>query len=323
MEIVFAVLSITASIAVGWSIGANDAANSIGTAVGSKAIKLSQAIILVSLFGFLGAYLQGGFVSKTIGKGIVAMDRLDKHVAVALAICASFSACAWVAIATYWKMPISTSHSMVGAVAGGGLSIGSPVAWKVMGNIFLCWVLTPLGGAVMGFVIYWILKNTLHHFMPERLINRIMTILIVVSGCFLAFTWGANDVANVTGVCSGAGVLSPKMAVVVGGIAIVFGILTWGNKVIETIGTTMVSLLPIMAFSAQLASSLNVQLYTLMGIPVSTSHSMVGAVFGVGLVKGIKTLNVAIVKDIVICWVATPFVSGVICFLLLKFIPWF
>ena len=323
MEIVFIVLSITASVAVGWSIGANDAANSIGTAVGSKAVKLWQAIILVSLFGFLGAYLQGGFVSKTIGKGIVAMDKLDHKVAVALAICASFSACAWVAIATYWKMPISTSHSMVGAVAGGGLALGSPIAWKVMVNIFICWVLTPLGGAVMGFVIYWILKNTLHRFMSDRLINRIMTVLIVLSGCFLAFSWGANDVANVTGVCSGAGVLSPKMAVVVGGIAIVFGIVTWGHKVIETIGTTMVSLLPIMAFSAQLASSLNVQLYTLMGIPVSTSHSMVGAVFGVGLVRGIKTLNITIVKDIVICWVATPFVSGVICFLLLKFIPWF
>jgi PiT family inorganic phosphate transporter len=85
----------------------------------------------------------------------------------------------------------------------------------------------------------------------------------------------------------------------------------------------MVSLLPIMAFSAQLASALNVQIYTLIGIPVSTSHSIVGAVFGVGLVKGIKTLNVPIMKDIVVCWLATPFVSGVLCFLLLKFIPWF
>ncbi|MBN1308483.1 MAG: anion permease [Chitinispirillaceae bacterium] len=323
MELLFAVLSIVASIAVGWSIGANDAANSIGTAVGSKAIKLTQAIVIVSLFGFLGAYFQGCYVTKTIGKGIVAMDKLDRRVAVALAICASFSACAWVAIATYWKMPISTSHSMVGAVAGGGMAIGTPVAWKVLGNIFICWVLTPLGGAVIGFIIYWILKQTLHHILSEAMINRIMTILVVLSGCYMAFTWGANDVANATGVCSGAGILSPKMAVVVGALAILFGILTWGHKVIETVGTGMVNLVPIMAFSAQFASALNVQLYTLLGIPVSTSHSVVGAVFGVGLVKGIKTLNMAIVKDIVICWVATPFVSGVISFLLLKFIPWF
>ncbi len=323
MELLFVVLCIISSIAIGWSIGANDAANSIGTAVGSKAISLVQGIVLVSVFGFLGAYFQGSYVTATIGKGIVAMDKLEKNVAMALAICSCFAGCAWVALATYWKMPISTSHSIVGAVAGGGLAIGVPVAWKMLGGIFICWILTPLGGAVMGFITYWIMKNTLQRAIPEKAINKVMSILVILSGCYMAFTWGANDVANATGVVAGAGVLSPKMAVIIGGIAIVLGIVTWGHKVIETIGTSMVSLLPIMAFSAQLASALNVQVYTLLGIPVSTSHSIVGAVFGVGLVKGIKTLNVPIVKDIVICWLATPFVSGVLCFVLLKFIPWF
>jgi len=323
VEILFIALCIASSVAVGWSIGANDAANSIGTAVGSKAITLVQGIVLVSLFGFLGAYFQGGYVTKTIGKGIVAMDKLDKNVAVSLAICASFAACVWVALATYWKMPISTSHSVVGAVAGGGLAIGAPVAWKLLGNIFLCWLCTPLGGAVIGFLTYLLMKNTLQRAIPERILNKTMSVLVILSGCYMAFTWGANDVANATGVVAGAGVLSPQMAVIIGGAAILLGILTWGHKVIETIGTSMVSLLPIMAFSAQLACALNVQLYTLLGVPVSTSHSIVGAVFGVGLVRGIKTLNVSIVKDIVICWLATPFVSGFICFLLLKFIPWF
>lgn len=320
---VLAILTIVASIAVGWSIGANDAANSIGTAVGSKAIKLVWGIVLVCLFGFLGAYFQGQYVTKTIGKGIVAMNKLDKNIAMQLAVCASFAACIWVALATWWKMPISTSHSIVGAMAGGGLAIGTPVAWKVLGNIFICWLVTPVGAAIMGFVIYWILKNTLKRFMPELIIERSMKVLVVLSGCYMAFTWGANDVANATGVASGASVLTPKMAVIIGGAAILLGIITMGYKVIETVGSGMVTLVPLMAFAVQLASSLNVQLYTLLGVPVSTSHSIVGAVFGVGLVSGVKTMNFNIMKDIITCWIATPFVSGIVCFALLKIIPLF
>jgi PiT family inorganic phosphate transporter len=96
------------------------------------------------------------------------------------------------------------------------------------------------------------------------------------------------------------------------------GIVTWGYKVIETVGSEITNLLPIMAFSAQLASAINVHIYTVFGIPVSTSHSIVGAIFGVGLVKGARVLNLRIMREIIVCWVATPFVSGVISFLALK-----
>ncbi|MDD5067807.1 MAG: inorganic phosphate transporter [bacterium] len=320
MSIIFIILAVLMSIGVGWSIGANDAANSLGTAVGSKVLTLWQAIILISVFGFLGAYLQGANVCRTIGRGIVAMDKLEKNVALYLALAACFAACAWVALATFWKIPISTSHSIVGAVAGAGLAIGVPVAWNVLGDIFICWVLTPVGAAFLGFALYWIFKNTLHYIIPESWVNTIMSALVVLSGCYMAFTWGANDVANATGVIVGAGVFTPNLSIIIGGLAIVLGIVTWGYKVIETIGSNMLNLVPIMAFSVQLASALNVHVYTLLGVPVSTSHSIVGAIFGVGLVKGIKVLNIPIFRDIVICWLATPFVSGVISFIIMKFI---
>ena len=134
----------------------------------------------------------------------------------------------------------------------------------------------------------------------------------------MAYSWGANDVANATGVIVGAGILSSKVSVIIGGMAIVLGIVTWGYKVIETIGSSITNLLPIMAFSAQLASAINVHLYTIFGIPVSTSHSIVGAIFGVGLVRGIRVVNTRIMKEIIICWLATPFISGLISFLVLK-----
>ncbi|HQP10672.1 MAG TPA: inorganic phosphate transporter, partial [Candidatus Omnitrophota bacterium] len=109
MSLLLVGLTILMSIGVGWSIGANDAANSIGTAVGSRVISLRQGIVLVAVFGFLGAYLQGSYVTKTIGRGIVAMDQLDQDVRMYVALVACFAAAAWVILATHWKIPISTS----------------------------------------------------------------------------------------------------------------------------------------------------------------------------------------------------------------------
>ncbi len=312
------ILILFMGLAVGWSIGANDAANSLGTAVGSKVLNLRQAIILIVIFGFLGAFLQGSYVTKTIGKGIVPLDQLERQVSLYVALIATFSACVWGVLATYWKMPISTSHSIVGAVAGAGLAIGAPVKWKMLSDIFACWIFTPVGAAILGYIFFRVLQNLFYRFVSRRFIKPIVFFSVIASGCYVAYTWGANDVANSVGVISGVGVLSPKMSVIFGGVAIVFGIVTWGYKVIETVGSEITRLLPIMALSAQLASALNVHLYTVFGIPVSTSHSIVGAICGVGLVKGVRVLNFRIMKDMILCWMATPFISGLISYVALR-----
>jgi PiT family inorganic phosphate transporter len=205
-------------------------------------------------------------------------------------------------------------------VAGAGLAIHAPVKWKIMLDIFMCWIFTPLGAAILGYVFYLILKQTAHRIIPARYFRVSVAVLVILSGCYVAYTWGANDVANATGVIAGAGILSPQISVVFGGLAIVLGIMTWGYKVIETIGSDITHLLPLMAFAAQLASAINVHVYTLFGIPVSTSHSIVGAIFGVGLVKGIKVVNLRIMREIIICWLATPFVSGIVSFIVLRII---
>ncbi len=323
MYLLLVVFVLLMGAAVGWSIGANDAANSLGTAVGSKVLTLKQAIILIVIFGFLGAFLQGSYVTKTIGKGIVPLNELDKNISLYIAVVAAFAACAWVVLATYWKMPISTSHSIVGAVAGAGLAVNAPVKWMVLRDIFICWIFTPIGAAVLGFLFYKALQNSFYRIIPRKYLKFTIAILIILSGCYVAYTWGANDVANAVGVISGTGIMTPNMCVIFGGLAIVLGIMTWGYKVIETIGSEITRLLPIMALSAQLASAVNVHVYTLFGIPVSTSHSIVGAICGVGLVRGVRVLNFRIMKDMILCWLATPFISGVISFLVLKSIVLF
>jgi PiT family inorganic phosphate transporter len=318
MSVLLVGLTILMSVGVGWSIGANDAANSLGTAVGSKVLTLRQGVILVAIFGLLGALLQGSYVAHTIGKGIVPLDTLTPDSARNIALVSCFAACLWVVVATYWKIPVSTSHSIVGAVAGAGLAIGAPVRWRVLLDIIICWVSTPLGAALLGFLFFSAFKRLFPRVLPQKHMSKITSILIILSGCYVAFSWGANDVANATGVISGAGIVTPFVGVLIGGVAIVIGIVTWGYRVIETIGSGITHLLPIMAFSAQLASAVNVHVYTLLGIPVSTSHSIVGAIFGVGLVNGLKVLNAKIMREIAICWVATPFISGAVSFLVLK-----
>jgi inorganic phosphate transporter, PiT family len=318
MHILLVGITLLMGLAVGWSIGANDAANSMGTAVGSRVLTLKRAIILIAIFGFLGAYLQGSCVVKTIGKGIVPMDRLAGNLPLYLALVAAFSACSWVVLATYWKMPISTSHSIVGAVAGAGLAVHAPVHWKVIGDIFICWIFTPVGAGILGYVFCALFKNVFYGLVPRKYMKSVMAMLIVVSGCYVAYSWGANDVANAVGVVAGAGIISVNWCIVLGGLAIVIGIVTWGYKVIETIGSEITHLLPVMAFSAQLASAINVHVYSVLGIPVSTSHSIVGAIFGVGLTRGLRVLNLRIMREIIVCWLATPFISGVVSFVVLK-----
>jgi PiT family inorganic phosphate transporter len=188
----------------------------------------------------------------------------------------------------------------------------------VLLDVFICWVFTPVGAAVLGYIFYRIFKNTLYRIIPRKYLRITLAALIILSGCYVAYSWGANDVANSVGVMVGARILTPKMSVVLGGLAIALGIMTWGYKVIETIGSEITNLLPIMAFSAQLASAINVHIYTVFGIPVSTSHSIVGAIFGVGLVKGVRVVNMRIMREIIVCWIATPFISGIISFLVLK-----
>ncbi|MBM3253990.1 MAG: inorganic phosphate transporter [Candidatus Omnitrophica bacterium] len=175
----------------------------------------------------------------------------------------------------------------------------------------------------IGIFFYRIFKNLFYRIIPHKYLKITLSIFIIISGCYVAYSWGANDVANATGVITGTGILSGRMSLILGGLAIVLGIMTWGYKVIETIGSEITHLLPIMAFSAQLASAINVHAYTIFGIPVSTSHSIVGAIFGVGLVRGMRVLNMRIMRDIIICWIATPFVSGIISYLVLKLIAIF
>ncbi|MCP4651827.1 MAG: inorganic phosphate transporter [Candidatus Omnitrophica bacterium] len=311
-------LTLLAGGFIGWSIGANDAANCVGVGIGSRKMTLKQATVLICVFSFLGAIMLGHRVIKTVGKGIVPLDKIDPNFAMAIALAACFGAGLWVLSATYFKLPVSTSHSTVGAVAGAGLALGTVIVWRKLFDIFICWLLTPIGAALLAFLLYHPIRRLFYVLVPRRLSEPLLTVLIFGGSIYLAFTWGANDVANVTGVIVGSGTINLTTAMIIGAIAIIIGITTWGKRVIETVGFNITNLVPLAAVVVNLASALNIHIYTMMGIPVSTSHSVVGAIFGVGLVRGVKAIQKQVVRDIILAWTLTPFAAGFLSFLIIK-----
>lgn len=310
-------LVLLAGIYMGWNLGANDGANSMGTAVGARVRTVREAVILVAVFGFLGATIYGGGVIKTIGRGIVPLDELSGNVSLVVALAAMFGASLWLQIASYLKIPVSTTHSTVGAVAGAGLAYGNvTLQWGRLVEVVVAWLVTPLGAGLLAYILYQILRRLILPRWPLE--DRTFGWLLTASGIYMAFTWGSNDVANATGVMVGAGVLSSTQAALLGGVAIAAGVAMWGPRVMETVGSGITSLQPAMAFIAELAAALNVHIYTALGIPVSTTHAIVGAIVGVGLVHGRAAVNAKTGRDIMIAWGATPVAAGIVTFILFK-----
>lgn len=303
------ILIVLAGLFVGWSLGANDAANAMGTAVGAKVRTIREAVIIVGVFSLLGAVFYGHRVMKTIGSGIVPLDELLPEQATLISLAAMLAAGTWLVLATYFKLPVSTTHSTVGAVAGAGLAAGNiPIEWSKLVDIFLAWILTPLGAAILAYVLYHLLRIIV--LQRYEVPDKVWTWPLTISGMYMAFAWGANDVANATGLIVGASIMTPTVAAIIGGVAIVVGISTWGYRVMETVGTRITHLIAPMAFIAEAAAALNVHLYTMFGLPVSTTHSIVGAIFGVGLVFGKKAIDARTLRDIVLAWAATPVAAG-------------
>lgn len=330
------ILILIAGVYVGWNIGANDAANCVGADVGSGRMTVREGIIITAVFSFLGAMLFGSKVTKTIGRGIVPLKDIvggsyadygiSSQTGLYMILAASIAIGLWLMFATYFKLPVSTSHSAVGAVAGTGVALlgAIPIKWSVLGNIALSWVLTPIGACILAFLFYkpfvWIFGKTV----PRKYEDKVTRFLIICTSVYLAFTWGANDVANATGIIAGTGIklgtipVDVKIATLIGAIAIVLGIVIWGRRVIETVGFGITNMLPLMTITAEIASGTNIFIYTYFGMPVSTTHSIIGAVAGVGLWHGIRGVNLKTLRDIGFAMVGTPFIAGTASFIILK-----
>jgi PiT family inorganic phosphate transporter len=181
-----------------------------------------------------------------------------------------------------------------------------------LGKVVLCWLGTPVGGIVLAIIVYKLLavianSMNLNIFQSDILLR----LCLIIAGSYGAYALGANNVANVTAVFVGAGMLSVPAAALVGGLSIGLGILTFSKKVMETVGQKVVRLDPFSALAVVLAQAITVHIYALVGVPVSTSQAVIGAVLGVGIIKGVNTIQRRTLVHIFLAWFITPFVASV------------
>ena len=308
-----AILLIFAGGYVGWNIGANDASNCIGTSVGSGILTYKRAILLVSIFVVIGAVLQGHNVMKTIGKGIVMVELPSLAIFVAL-----FSAGIFVTLATFFKVPVSTSQSVVGGVLGVGIGAfgfeSGHIKFTVLGKIVLAWTLCPVITLILSFIIYAALTYFLRRRKKLILWDKTLSFTVILSACYVSYSLGANDVGNAMGPLLNK---YPDMGLwlaLLGGIALSFGAISFGSRVTYTIGKGITPLDLPGAFAAQFAGAFGVHLFTILGIPVSTSQAIVGAVAGVGLVKGFRAVKGRQMIQIAVGWVLTPSCAAIFSF---------
>ncbi len=387
-----------------FSIGANDVANAMGTSVGSGSMTVFQAVLVAAVFEFLGAFLVGGHVTKTIRGGILdpAIAEAAPDVVVYGMLAALTSAGTWLLIASRLGWPVSTTHSIVGAIAGfGTVALGlEAVQWAKLGRILVSWGVSPLLSGTLAFLIFIQIRRTiLDHPQPvaqlrrwgpvyvfavvaviglvtlfkglENLdldysfigalvrttllgllaagiaaffmrrvrvppeveadfhfatVERMFGVLQVLSACAVAFAHGSNDVANAIGPVaavlsvSRAGIVEaaspvPPGLLLIGAIGIVLGLSTLGYRVMVTVGEKITQLTPTRGYAAQFAAAVTIVLASRLGLPVSTTHVLVGAVLGVGLARGIGALDYRVVGTIVLSWVVTiPVGAGLAIF---------
>ncbi|MGB9929884.1 MAG: inorganic phosphate transporter [Methanosarcina sp.] len=314
---------VLAGLYMAWNIGANDLANAMGTSVGTGALTIKKVIVIAAIFEFLGAVFFGERVTSTIAKGIVPIDKIatvHPDIVAYGMLAAILAAGFWVTLTTFYNLPVSTSHSIVGSVLGFGLIVVyngiitfSEIHWGEMAKIVASWIISPVLGAVVAYITFSIIRKLfLHRATDLPVIEKKFISLQLITACYMAFAHGSNDVANAVGPLAAAlkvmGVMGTEIPIwilIMGGFGMVIGMATWGYKVVETIGSRITELTPTRGFSAEFATASVVLLHSYSSLPISTTHTLVGSVIGVGLAGGIAAVDLGVIWRIVSSWILT------------------
>jgi len=303
--------SLLGGIFLGWSLGANDAANIYGTAVSSKMLKFWTAAMLASVFVIIGALVSGHAGIDTL-KGLTSFN-------IEQAVISSVGAALTVAIMTSIGLPVSSNQAMVGAIIGIGL-LNNEMNFSGLGKVFSCWVGTPIGATIIAVLLYGGLARIYNKLDLNLFVSDIVIRLcLIAAGIYGSYALGANSSASVTAVFVGAGLINKSSATLIGGVSIALGILTFSRPVMETVGKKLVRLDPFSALIVSLSMAITVHFYTFVGVPVSTSQAVVGSVLGIGIVKGANTISRRTLANILIGWLLTP-VLACLCALTIFFL---
>ncbi|MCL6271726.1 anion permease [Sansalvadorimonas sp. 2012CJ34-2] len=320
---------LSSGLFLGWSLGANDAANVFGSAVGSRMIRFTTAAIICSVFIMLGAVVSGAGAAHTLGK-LGAINALGGAFATALAAAITVYAM------SYMKLPVSTSQAIVGAIIGWNFFSGSNTDFTVLQKIVMTWVLCPILSGITAVLLYklvgWILDRAGLHLIT---LDGMVRYALIAAGAFGSFSLGANNIGNVMGVfiasspfseiSFGPMIFSPvQVLFMLGGLAIALGVFTYSKRVMMTVGSGLMPLTPVAAFVVVIAHSIVLFLFASEGleyflasngmptiplVPLSSSQAVVGAIIGIGLLKGGHQIHWRVVGKIACGWATTPAIA--------------
>lgn len=328
-------LFLSSGLFLGWALGANDAANVFGTAVGTNMVSWRTAAIVCSVFVILGALISGAGTTQTLGK-------LGAISAMPGAFMTALAAAAAVYSMTKSGLPVSTSQAIVGAIIGWNLFSNNPTDPATLTKIVSTWFLCPVLAAIIAVILYKAIKTASRRIKIHLLrVDAYTRSGLILAGAFGAYSLGANNIANVVGVFIPANPLpdielylfnlsSTQHLFLMGGLAIAFGVFSYSKGVMMTLGSELSRLSPTAAFIAVTSHSIVLFLFASRGleswlqshglptiplVPVSSSQAVVGAITGISLLQGATGIRWSVLGKIVSGWVATPIVSGIACFL--------
>jgi len=317
VQLILLIIGLILAFVMAMNLGGNDAANPTSAVVGAGTLSLRRALLLFAAFTTIGAVLQGHMVMKTIGRGIV--PSIDVTGAFAIILAANI----WIFVATMRGMAISTTHSIISAVIGYGLIkyTLSGMNVGVVGTIALSWLTSPLCSLFLAFGLYRGISLLIKRYEDNPdLLNKIFRAFLIGSLCFSAYSFGANDVANATGVyvtiAMNLGQMPDSTAMLMlamySSAGIVLGGFLFGPKVIRTLAFRVTRLDLKTGLSASLANALVVYLFTTVpylvfgyGLPISTSYAAVGAILGAGAAKSLSSVSRGVTARLVFYWMAT------------------
>ncbi len=306
--------------------GMNDAANSIATIVSTRVLSPRLAVIWAAFFNFAAAFFFGVEVATTIGKGIVDPSVVNPE----LILAALIGAIVWTHLCTYYGLPISVSHSLIGGLAGSAVSkVGFPAlipSGLIKVGIFI--ILSPLIGLILGFTfmvfVLWLVKNS-----SSLKVDKVFRVGQLVSSAAFSLGHGTNDAQKTMGIIAillySGGFLGnefyvPFWVVIIAHTTIALGTLYGGWKVIRTMGMRLTYLQPAGGFCAETAGAVVLFGTALAGIPVSTTHTVAGGIMGVGSTKGLQAVRWNVANKIIWAWILTIPMSGLVGYVIFAII---
>ncbi len=324
--IIVQVIAFLVAVFMGLNIGGNNAAAAMGAAYGARVRTKHQAVILIGIFSLIGAIFGGGEVIKTLGSGILPSGTILLNGAIVAVGAAGIT----VFLANLLRIPISTSQAAVGSVVGIGLFYGSSkLNLPLLGYIVSWWVVTPILAWLLAYLMAKYLYTDIliwlaDHSDSEASIKKLLNILLTISGCYVAYSAGANNAANAVGPFVGAGLMDSFWGAMLAGIAIGFGALLMGGRILDTVGKEITELCIIRATFVEFTAAIIVHTASILGVPVSLGEIVAAGVIGIGCANsGMHLVKGEVVKKIIIAWFVSPLLAGALAFALMNLIQIF